>query len=376
MFPPSERRLYLLHLSFKFFILIFLFFSWPLAVPPAHAEWDFTLADESRITLNVQNLDHREDFKLDFLPPISGKPLTISEIDAQGKKAISFTLRGYADKEVDRILVNGAPVVTSQGFFLYPVTLIGETATSLEFVVNTSDGKTLKYRVNMQFIPPESIHTRHHLTYIDILQTIFNFQLSLSTVNLNSGAFSKTSSVTIFPVLGGRLTIEPQFFKYVYARGLVYSSIFKDPSANTTDVAFSIFTAYLSGRYPIHAGGDFWLTPEVGIVGRAHSIIQNTTNFRIGVTSYGAYGIRGAFVITPNRLWSIEPQFSYFFTTTSASGEKIKHTEVGFTLGYRVADLYFLGMEYNINLFSLSQTTTGDFSETYHQFLVHMGTYL
>lgn len=348
--------------------------------PLAQADWDFTLADESRITIAAHNLDHREEFLVSFLPPIAGKPLEVEKTD-KGVKQATFTLRGYVSEKVDSILLDNKPLITSERFFLYPVKIErAASATShsavksLELTANTLDGKKLKYRVNIQFTPPESIHTPYHLTYIDILQTIFNFQFSLTLIGLNSGALSKQTALAIFPVMGGRLTVEPQFFKWGYGRIFMYSSIFKDPFSNTADVAFSMFIGQLMGRVPIHAGNDFWLTPEFGLSGRSHSIIQNTDNIRIGVTSYAGYGFRSAVVIAPNRLFQIVPQLIFYLPLTPVFGGKIQHIEAGMSLGFRMGDMYYLGLEYNLNSFTVTQVST--YRETYTHFLIHAGTFL
>jgi hypothetical protein len=339
----------------------------------AWAEWDFVLADESRIAINVHNLEHKQEFLLDFLPPISGKSLDLEKTD-KGVKSVSFSLRGYASEEVDHILVGDETLVTSDRYFIYPITLSNTQSKVLMIKVFTKKGGQFRYRVSLQFTPPESIYTPYHLTYIDVLQTVFNFQFSLTLLSIRSGALSKQSSLAVFPVIGGRLTIEPQFFKWVYFKAHMFSSIFKDPFSNEAEVAFSVFNGYLLGRIPVHAGGDFWLTPELGFASRAHSVIQNTDNIRVGVTSYGGLGVRSAVVIEPNPLFQIIPKLIFYFPVATPFGGTIEHVEAGMTVGFRMAGMYYLGLEYTINNFTVAEVST--YRETYTNFLIHAGTFL
>ena len=85
--------------------------------------------------------------------------------------------------------------------------------------------------------------------------------------------------------------------------------------------------------------------------------------------------MRSAVVIEPNPLFQIVPQLIFYFPIVPAiGGGSIEHVEAGMTLGFRMADMYYLGLEYNINNFTVTQVST--YRETYTHFLIHAGTFL
>ena len=183
----------------RFTFIVFLLF----VCTSAWADWDFHLADESRITIHIQNLDTKEKIAIKFIPPVTGKPLDVHETP-DGKKEALYPLRGRISPEVDKVWVGDELLVTSTGYFVYPITFKEFEPVKLPFAVLKRDGNRLRYVVTVTFIPPESIYSEFYLSQQDVLKTIFNFQLSLAGISYYAGAIAK-SSVFLFPVLGGNM---------------------------------------------------------------------------------------------------------------------------------------------------------------------------
>jgi hypothetical protein len=336
----------------------------------AHANWNFELADESRITIQVQNLEHRERFEIFFLPPIAGKPLDVSQTE-EGQKQATFQLRGRISPRVTRFWFNDQSMVTSTDFFSYPILFDNAEETHFVARILRDDGRELSYRVIVHFLPPTSIYSEFEQNYQDVLQTVFNFQLSVSAMNISTATLT-SQNVLVFPMIGGRMFIEPKFLKYFYLSGWIYSSVLKDPSTNTNDVMMSLFHGQASARLPLDVGDGFILTPEVSAVIHSHNIVQNTSVLRVGITTYSAFGVRAGFQIEPNPNVYILPTFTYYLPATSRQ-RPVNSFNVGANMGFRVSQFYQLGFEYNLQVFNVGGAQK--FSERFHHFLLHLGTY-